>query len=210
MYCQTSSSVQFDSGNTRTLSPGWPCARCRAATAPAAAAWGPSGAAAERIENTRSLARDFSSSRRAPPKARSKPYLSSACFRPSVFHMSVCTADPWSNGLMPSRTHSGFWCTSRSMTVLGDDLVAELVHLPELPGGVDVQQRERRLRRGRRPSAPGAASPSCPCRSSTASPGFSHSATASRMMWMLSASRRCRWVLVVIPTSSDSSRVCTT
>ena len=42
-------------------------------------------------EKMRSLARLFSSSRRAPPKAASKPYLSSACFSPSVFHMSVCT-----------------------------------------------------------------------------------------------------------------------
>ena len=33
-----------------------------------------------------------------------------------------------------------------------------------------------------------------PCRSNRASPGCSHSATTSRMMWMLSASRRCRWV----------------
>ena len=40
----------------------------------------------------------------------------------------------------------------------------------ELPRRVDVQERERRLRRGRTPSARGAASPRCPCRSSTASP----------------------------------------
>ena len=38
---------------------------------------------------SRSLARDFSSSRRAPPIAASQPYLSSACFRASVFMMSV-------------------------------------------------------------------------------------------------------------------------
>ena len=35
-----------------------------------------------RNEKIRSLARDFSSSRRAPPKAASKPYLSRACLRP--------------------------------------------------------------------------------------------------------------------------------
>jgi hypothetical protein len=35
-----------------------------------------------RKEKMRSLARTFSSSRRAPPKAASKPYLSSACFSP--------------------------------------------------------------------------------------------------------------------------------
>ena len=54
----------------------------------------------------RSLARLFSSSRRAPPNAASKPCASSACFSPSVFHMSVCSG-PWSNGLMPCRSASG-------------------------------------------------------------------------------------------------------
>ena len=49
----------------------------------------------------RSLARDFSSSRRAPPNAASKPYLSSACFSACVFMMSVWTAEPCVNGLMP-------------------------------------------------------------------------------------------------------------
>ena len=43
----------------------------------------------ERKENTRSLARELSSSRRAPPKAASKPYLSSACFSGCVFITSV-------------------------------------------------------------------------------------------------------------------------
>jgi len=52
-----------------------------------------------RTEKIRSFARDFSSSRRAPPKARSNPPASSACLRPSVFQTSVCTAEPWSNGL---------------------------------------------------------------------------------------------------------------
>ena len=57
---------------------------------------------------------------------------------------------------------------------LGADLarepVAELDHLAELVGGVDVQQRERNLARIETPSAPAAPSPTSPCRSSTASP----------------------------------------
>ena len=40
-------------------------------------------------ENILSLARDFSSSRLAPPKATSKPCLSRACFKPCVFITSV-------------------------------------------------------------------------------------------------------------------------
>ena len=45
------------------------CARCRAATAPAAGASGSQRCCALRNEKMRSLARDFSSSRRAPPNA---------------------------------------------------------------------------------------------------------------------------------------------
>src|SRR3954447_5047674 len=114
MYCQTSSSVQFDSGNTRTLSP----PLCRALYVRHSSGrcfFGSHRCWAERMEKIRSLARDFSSSRRAPPNARSKPHFSIACLRPCVFHMSVCTADPCVNGLIPSSRHSGFWCTSSSI-----------------------------------------------------------------------------------------------
>ena len=85
-------------------------------------------------------------------------------------------------------------CTISSSPSSRSHAVAERDHLAELPGRVDVQQREGRLGRDRTPSAPGAASPRSPCRSSRASPGCSNSATTSRMMWMLSASSRCRCV----------------
>ena len=62
------------------------CARCRGATARAAGSSGPSGAARSGTRRSRSLARDFSSSRRAPPKAASKPYWSSACFSALGLH----------------------------------------------------------------------------------------------------------------------------
>src|ERR1035441_1210449 len=68
----------------------------------------------ERIETTRSLARDFSSSRRAPPKAASKPWRSRACLRAWVFMMSVCIAAPCTNGLMPIAMPSGLTCTINS------------------------------------------------------------------------------------------------
>ena len=63
----------------------------------------------------RSLARDFSSSRRAPPNAASKPYLSSACFSAWVFMMSVWIAEPWTKGLMPIASPSRLTCTISSM-----------------------------------------------------------------------------------------------
>ena len=130
------------------------CARCRGATAPAAGSSGPSGAAALRKEKTRSLARDFSSSRRAPPKAASKPCWSSACLSALASSSCRCGArEPWVNGLMPSLhallvdVHDAGRARARCAIA-----VAERDHLAELPGGVDVQQRERRLGRDRTPS----------------------------------------------------------
>ena len=58
------------------------CGRCRGCQSSGRWFFGSQRCCAERNEKMRSLARLFSSSRRAPPKAASKPYLSSACFRP--------------------------------------------------------------------------------------------------------------------------------
>ena len=49
-------------------------------------------------------------------------------------------------------------------------LVAKGDHLAEFPGGVDMQQRKRRLGTEKRPCAPDAASRWNPCRSNRASP----------------------------------------
>ena len=72
MYCQMSSSVQLESGKTRMLSPGSmrPLKRFHNS-----GRWflGSHWPSVSRKEKMRSLARDFSSSRRAPPKAASKP-----------------------------------------------------------------------------------------------------------------------------------------
>ena len=96
---------------------------------------------------------------------------------------------------MPAPTPSGLvWTMQVEARARAAMRSRNAIHLAELPGRVDVQQRERRLAGIEGLHAPGAASPSCPCRSSRASPGCSHSATTSRMMWMLSASSRCRWV----------------
>jgi hypothetical protein len=72
MYCQISSSVQFDSGKTRIDSPD---AMRVLNIFHISGRWffGSHTCWALRKEKMRSLARDFSSSRRAPPKAASKP-----------------------------------------------------------------------------------------------------------------------------------------
>ena len=113
---------------------------------------------AERCEKMRSLARLFSSSRRAPPKATSNCHLSSACRRPSVFITWVCTAEPEAIGEMPrARPSSLIWTMHVDAEPRGR-LVAKRDHLAEFPGGVDVQQRKGQLAPARTPSARRAAS----------------------------------------------------
>ena len=130
--------------------------RCRDSRARAAGASGPSGdwpSGRRRRAPWRGSSPRRAARRRRPRRSR---YLSSACFSPSVFHMSVCSA-PWSNGLMPCACASGLLVDQQLHAALGRHAVAELVHRLELPGRVDVQQRERRRRRDRTPCAPGAA-----------------------------------------------------
>ena len=76
MYCQMSSSVQLrqrEDPDVLALAGG---GRCRGSTARAAGSSGPTGRTRRGSENTRSLARAFSSSRRAPPKTASKRFSS--------------------------------------------------------------------------------------------------------------------------------------
>ena len=151
-----------------------PCARsgrCRGSRAPAAGSSGPSGAAALRNENIRSLARLFSSSRRAPPNAASKPYWSSACFSACGLHDVGMDRRAVRERIDALRARPRrLMCTSSSQPSSPRDAVAERDHLAELPGRIDVQQRKRRRRRDRTPCTPDAASPRNPCRSNTASP----------------------------------------
>src|SRR3984885_6152666 len=85
MYSHTSSSVQFDSGNTRTFSPFLmrPLYRFHSS-----GRWflGSHWPKSSRKENTRSFARARSSSRRAPPKAASKP-----CSEIASSSVTVCS-----------------------------------------------------------------------------------------------------------------------
>ena len=65
--------------------------------------------------------------------------------RASVFITSVWTWEPWSNGLMPAREPLLVDVDEQLEAELRGHAVAERDHLAELPGRVDVQQRERRL-----------------------------------------------------------------
>ena len=71
MYCHTSSSVQLEMGNTRKCSPG--CRRVlNSVQSSGRCALGCHWPKPSRCEKIRSLARAFSSSRRAPPISASK------------------------------------------------------------------------------------------------------------------------------------------
>ena len=63
-----------------------------------------------RNEKTRSLARDFSSSRRAPPRATSNLCWLNACFSASVFMISVWRAEPLREQAHLLRQPVRGWC----------------------------------------------------------------------------------------------------
>src|SRR4029077_10051951 len=141
----------------------------------------------------RSLARLFSSSRRAPPKAASKRCSSSACFSAWVFMTSVYSCEPWVKGLIPRRRPSGFTCTSSRMpscctTRSRNSYIARNFQVVSTcssgkGGGAGWNAFTARC---------SITALSLPMEYSIT--GRSHSATTSRRMWMLSASSRCRWV----------------
>ena len=123
-----------------------------------------------RTEKMRSLARERSSSRRAPPMAASKSPACSPSSSALVFRRPQQRCVPTLNGCVPSAIASWFvWTISRAPTALAISS-RNSNHLAELVGGVDVQQRETESAPGRRLSAPAAAAPTSPCRSSRASP----------------------------------------
>ena len=185
-----SSSVQFDSGNTRTLSP----LRMRALYRfHSSGRWffGSQRCCALRNENTRSLARDFSSSRRAPPMAASNLYLSSACLSDWVFMMSVCTAEPCVNGPTPWATPSWLMCTISLQPVSSarrsrNSVISRNFHVVStcisgIGGGAGWKALSIRC---------SSTEESLPTEYSIT--GLANSAATSRMMWMLSSSRRFR------------------
>ena len=95
----------------------------------------------------RSLARDFSSSRRAPPMAASKPYWSSACFSALGLHHVGVHGGAVADRADALRDAVGVGVHAQVDAGLGGAAIAEGDHLAELPAGVDVQQRDRRRRR---------------------------------------------------------------
>src|SRR3954451_15106722 len=100
MYCQTSSSVQFESGNIRRLSPS--CTRVLKRLQ-SFGLWlrGSHWPRLSRKEKTLSFARDRSSSRLAPPIAASKPPFLRPSSNAVVFKAPQHRRVPHSNGFAP-------------------------------------------------------------------------------------------------------------
>ena len=99
----------------------------------------------------RSLARARSSSRRAPPKAASKPCSSIASS--SVDGLQAVARGARARLLDARGPLSIDSCTrgdDQALAELGDAAVAELDHLGEVVAGVDVHQREREAARAER------------------------------------------------------------
>ncbi len=91
----------------------------------------------------RSLARDRSSSRRAPPNAASKSPASSASSSALVLSSPQQRCVPTSERLRAVGDRLLVGVDDQPRADLRGVPVAELDHLAELVGGVDVQQRER-------------------------------------------------------------------
>ncbi len=91
----------------------------------------------------RSLARERSSSRRAPPNAASKPPACSASSSDFVFSAPQQRFGPDQERLRAVGDRLGVGVDDQPRADLGRVAIAELDHLAELVGGVDVQQRER-------------------------------------------------------------------
>src|SRR4051812_707774 len=165
MYCQTSSSVQFDSGKMRTCSPRRTLPLYRLHSS---GRWflGSHWPMSSRNENTRSLARARSSSRRGPPRAAADPLAGGAagggvvCRRGGGAPRAPPPPPPPPPGRAPPaavarrpearlldrapgvdrRLHGG---DDQPLAELGYAPVAELDHLGEVVPGVHVQDRER-------------------------------------------------------------------
>src|SRR5690606_22546036 len=154
----------------------------------------------------RSLARDFSSSRRAPPMAASNRHLSSACFSAWVFITSVCTVAPWLTGPMPCARPSGLvqvrsstpvsWARRSRNAIISRNFQVVSTCSSGTGGGAGWEAF------------------TCRCSSTELAlpteyiiTGLRNSAATSRRIWMLSASNRSRWdsISVVGVTARGSS-----
>ena len=165
--CRARSSCE--SGKTRMLSPG---ARRVLKMRQSSGRWflGSQACWALRCEKMRSLARDFSSSRRAPPIAASySPAFERLAQRLRLHDVGVARRAVVER-VDAVRQALGIGVDEQLEPVLLRHPVAEGDHLAELPRGVDVEQRERDAARDRTPCAPDAAGPRSPCRSNTSSP----------------------------------------
>ena len=146
-----------------------PC-RCTGSTAPAAGSSGPTGAAGR--GSSRRAPWPGSSPRRGgrrrtPRRTGSGSAPASA---PAVFMTSVYFFEPWSNGLMSWATPLRVDPDLQVEALFAAVPVAELDHRPELPGRVDVQQRERQPAGVERLLRQAQHDRRSPCRSSRASP----------------------------------------
>ena len=160
MYSQTSSSVQFDSGKTRMLSPGAMRVLYRLHSSGRWLLRIPAVRGARDARRCAPWRGDFSSSRRAPPIAASKPYWSSACRSAcGLHHVGVQRRAVAERDRCPAPTPSSLTWTIRSSPRSRTRSIAKSDHLAKLPGRIDMQQRERRLGRDKMPSSPGAAAP---------------------------------------------------
>ena len=170
MYSHTSSSVQFESGNTRIDSPGPSCVLNRFHSS---GRWlrGSQTCAAESVREDALLRPALLL---VAPRAADRGIELPLCRAPGAAPRSSSHGyrSAWSDaiGEMPRAQALLVDMDQQVEAELRRGAVAERDHLPEFPGRVDVQERERNPRRKERLAARGAAARSNPCRWNRAAP----------------------------------------
>ena len=137
MYCQTSSSVQLEIGNARKCSPG--CMRVlNSVHSSGRCSLGCHWPKLSRCEKMRSLARAFSSSRRAPPISASK--RNSSIASSSVTDWCTLRDSPRMRQAHGAALHRVLEMAARSARSPSSATrrVAELGHLGKVVAGVDI------------------------------------------------------------------------
>ena len=146
-------------------------------------------------EKMRSLARAFSSSRRAPPISASKRNSSIASSSVTDWCGVARFASRCAGARVPRCDRILDRCArSAARRARAARRSRNVDHLGEVVAGVDVQQREREARRAGTPSRRGAAARANPCRRRTAAPAFGTAPATSRRMKIASASSQSRCV----------------
>ena len=157
-----SSSVQFESGNTRKIFTGLYLRVENIPELRALISWIPLATLVAKRKHSLLGSRALFIPPCAPPIAASYSPLRSASSRAPVLSAPQQRCVPQANGFAPSFKAARLVCTISFAPIARSVAVAEIDHLPELVARIHVQQRKRNCARDEKPSAPAVITPRSP------------------------------------------------